>query len=152
MSSFRSHGSRWIPMLRITDEIQIDESELKWDFVRASGPGGQHVNKVSTAVILRFNAAASPAIDQQVENRLRRIAGRRMTADGQLIIKASRYRSQSQNRQDAVERLQQLIRQAAAKPKSRRKTRPTRSSVERRLAGKQRRSKIKNLRGRVRSE
>ena len=139
-------------MLRITDEIQIDESELKWDFVRASGPGGQHVNKVSTAVILRFNAAASPAIDQQVENRLRRIAGRRMTADGQLIIKASRYRSQSQNRQDAVERLQQLIRQAAAKPKSRRKTRPTRSSVERRLAGKQRRSKIKNLRGRVRSE
>lgn len=139
-------------MFRITDDIQIDENELQWHFVRASGPGGQHVNKVSTAVILRFNAAASPAIDKRIEKRLRQIAGRRMTADGQLIIRASRFRSQSQNRQDAIERLRHLIRRAAARPKQRRKTRPTRSSVERRLAGKQRRSKIKNLRGRVRPE
>ena len=139
-------------MFRITDDIQIDENELQWHFVRASGPGGQHVNKVSTAVILRFNAVASPAIDKRIEKRLRQIAGRRMTADGQLIIRASRFRSQSQNRQDAIERLRHLIRRAAARPKHRRKTRPTRSSVERRLAGKQRRSKIKNLRGRVRPE
>lgn len=139
-------------MLRITDDIQIDETELQWDFVRASGPGGQHVNKVATAVILRFDAAASPAIDKSVENRLRQIAGRRMTADGQLIIKAGRFRSQSQNRQDAIERLTNLIQKAAVRPKSRKKTRPTRSSVERRLAGKQHRSKIKHLRGRVKSD
>ena len=139
-------------MLKITDDIQIDENELQWDFVRASGPGGQHVNKVATAVILRFDAAASPAINKRVENRLRQIAGRRMTADGQLVIKAGRSRSQSQNRQDAIERLTNLIRQAAARPKLRKKTRPTRASVERRLSGKQHRSKIKKMRGRVPSD
>ena len=139
-------------MLRITEDIQIDETELKWDFVRASGPGGQHVNKVATAVILRFNAVASPAIDKRLETRLRQLAGRNMTADGELIIKARRFRSQAQNRQDAIERLKKLIQKAATKPKSRKKTRPTRSSVERRLAGKQHRSRIKNLRQRVETD
>ena len=139
-------------MLKITDHIQIEENELQWDFVRASGPGGQHVNKVATAVILRFDAAASPAINNRVENRLRQIAGRKMTADGQLVIKAGRFRSQSQNRQDAIERLTNLIRQAAARPKSRKKTRPTRASIERRLSGKQHRSRIKKMRGRVPSD
>jgi ribosome-associated protein len=138
-------------MLRITDDILIDENELQWDFVRASGPGGQHVNKVSTAVVLRFDAGASPSIDTRTKNRLRQIAGRKLTGDGQLVIRASRFRSQAQNRQDAIERLRHLIQRAAARPKPRRKTRPSRASVERRLATKQHRGKIKRLRGKVRS-
>jgi ribosome-associated protein len=138
-------------MLRMTDDILIDESELHWEFVRSSGPGGQHVNKVSTAVILRFDAAASPSIDNRVKKRLRQIAGRKMTADGKLIIRASRFRSQAQNRQDAIERLRNLIQRAAARPKPRRKTRPSRASIERRLAAKQHRSKIKRQREKVRS-
>jgi ribosome-associated protein len=138
-------------MLRITDDILIDENELQWDFVRASGPGGQHVNKVSTAVILRFDVSASPSIDTRTKNRLRQIAGRKMTTDGQLVIRASRFRSQAQNRQDAIERLRHLIQRAAARPKPRCKTRPSRASVERRLAAKQHRGRIKRLRGKVRS-
>jgi ribosome-associated protein len=133
-------------MVRISDDIQIDDRDLQWDFVRAAGPGGQHVNKVATAVILRFDAARSSALSQRTLKRLRQLAGRRMTSDGHLVIKANRFRSQSQNRQDALERLRRLIQRAAVQPKSRRKTRPTRSSIERRLTAKQHRGRIKQLR------
>lgn len=133
-------------MVRISDDIQIDDRDLQWDFVRAAGPGGQHVNKVATAVILRFDAARSSALSQRTLKRLRQLAGRRMTSDGHLVIKANRFRSQSQNRQDALERLRRLIQRAAVQPKSRQKTRPTRSSIERRLSAKQHRSRIKQLR------
>ena len=138
-------------MIPITADIQIDENELQWDFVRASGPGGQHVNKVATAVILRFNAGQSNVLSPEVRKRLAQLAGSKMTSDGFLVIKANRFRSQSHNRQDALDRLSRLIRQALVKPKSRRKTRPTRSSIERRLSSKQHRSKIKQQRGKVKS-
>ena len=143
------HGNRLILMIQITDDIIIDERELHWDFVRSSGPGGQNVNKVSTAVILRFNAAQSPALTPGIRDRLGRIAGRRMTSDGVLVIKAARFRSQSQNRDDALDRLRDLIQRAAVPPKKRRKTRPTRASVEKRLSTKQHRSRIKRQRGKV---
>lgn len=138
-------------MISITEDIHIDPRELHWDFVRASGPGGQHVNKVATAVVLRFNAGQSPALSRKVRARLRQLAGSRMTSDGVLVIKANRFRSQAQNRQDAMERLRSLVQRAAVKPKTRRKTRPTRSSIERRLSAKQHRSRIKQHRGKVES-
>ena len=136
-------------MIQITDAIQIDERELDWDFVRSSGPGGQNVNKVATTVVLRFSTARCPALSSHVRERLRQIAGRKMTSDGDIVIKAGRFRSQSQNREDAIERLVEMIRRAAVQPKKRRKTRPTRSSVEKRLSTKQRRSRIKQQRGKV---
>ena len=151
LPSGRPHGSYSIDMIRVNDDIQIDENELNWDFVRASGPGGQHVNKASTAAILRFDAAKSPFLSNRVRARLKKLAGRRMTAEGHLLIKADRFRSQLQNRQDAVERLCHLIRRAAVAPKRRRATKPTRTSVEKRLAGKKHRSRIKHLRGKIRS-
>ena len=139
-------------MLRITPDIAIDDSELDERFVRASGPGGQNVNKVATAVELRFDAGRSPAIADDVRERLRALAGSRMTADGVIVIDARRHRTQAGNREDARERLADLIRRAAHRPARRRKTRPTATSVEKRVQAKRERSAVKQRRGRVRDE
>ncbi|HNY65986.1 MAG TPA: alternative ribosome rescue aminoacyl-tRNA hydrolase ArfB [Deltaproteobacteria bacterium] len=135
-------------MISVTDQIFLDESELCWDFVRSSGPGGQNVNKVATAVQLRFDARSSPNLRPDVKARLTRIAGRRMTSEGVLIIIAQRFRSQEKNRQDALERLLALIREAAVPPRRRIKTAPTRASREERI----RRKKIEGLRKQRRSK
>ena len=132
--------------IEITDQISIDESELQMDFVQASGPGGQNVNKVASAVQLRFDAASSPSLPEEVRKRLTRLAGKRMTAEGILIIEASQYRSQERNRQEALERLVGLLREATKKPRVRRKTRPTAASKRKRLKSKRRRGEIKRLR------
>ena len=133
-------------MIRVTPAIALDEGEIAETFVRASGPGGQNVNKVSTAVELRFDAARSPALTEAVLARLRALAGRRMTAGGVIVIDAQRFRSREMNRTDALERLLELIRQAAVAPKRRRPTRPTLGSRERRLEGKEKRGRVKALR------
>jgi ribosome-associated protein len=132
-------------MIRIGD-IEIDERELEERFIRASGPGGQNVNKLSTAVQLRFDVRRSPSLPDGVRARLERLAGRRLTRDGVLVISAQRHRTQERNRADALDRLVELIEQAAVAPVPRRKTRPTKGSRERRLDGKKRRSNIKGLR------
>lgn len=133
-------------MIRVNAQIELDEREIQEDFVRASGPGGQNVNKVSTAVQLRFDVARSPSLPDPVRARLIALAGRRVTQDGVLIIEAERYRSQRRNRDDALERLIELIREACEVDKPRRPTRPTLASKKRRLDSKQRRGETKKLR------
>jgi ribosome-associated protein len=133
-------------MISVTTDIVIDEAEISMDFVRSSGPGGQNVNKVSTAVQLRFDVRNTPSLPVEIRERLIRQAGRRVTTEGVLIIQAARFRTQERNRQDAVDRLIELVRRAAEKPKHRVKTRPTLASKERQLTQKRRRGCIKKMR------
>jgi ribosome-associated protein len=133
-------------MIHVTSSISIDERELEERFIRASGPGGQNVNKLSTAVQLRFDVRHSPSLPAGVRARLERLAGSRLTRDGVLVITAQRHRTQERNRQDALDRLIELIRRAAVPPVPRRPTRPTAGSRERRLQLKKQRSNIKGLR------
>jgi ribosome-associated protein len=133
-------------MIEINHQISIAESELRFDFIRASGPGGQNVNKVSSAVQLRFDVANSPSLPEEVRQRLAHIAANRITKDGVLILEASQFRTQEQNRQEAIDRLVELLRRAAHKPKPRKRSHPTAASIERRLERKRRRSLQKRLR------
>jgi ribosome-associated protein len=132
-------------MLEITSAFQIDERELQIDFIRASGPGGQNVNKVATAVQLRFDVINS-SLPEEVKARLVHIAGKRITSEGILLIEAKRFRTQEQNREDAIKRFVELIRKSLVKPKARRKTKPTKASKEARLKAKKRRGDIKSMR------
>ncbi len=136
-------------MIRITDEIELDESEIEESFIRSSGPGGQNVNKVSSAVQLRFDARRSRSLPDAVAVRLMRLAGSKLTQDGVIVITAQRHRDQARNRADAIERLAELIRAAVPPPVPRRATKPTKASKERRLEGKSKRSGVKAMRGGV---
>ena len=133
-------------VIEITPNISIDEREIQEVFVRASGPGGQNVDKVATAVQLRFDVGKSPSLPPDLRQRLIRLAGRRITEDGVVIIEARRFRTQERNREDAMDRLVQLIRRAAEKPKPRRKTKPPLESKKRRLEAKRRRATTKRMR------
>ena len=136
-------------MIKITDTIAIAESELEYHFIRASGPGGQNVNKVAAAVQLRFNVHGSPSLPGDVRQRLARLAGKRVNDEGVLVIRAERFRSQERNRQDATERLGKMVRRASVPPRPRKPSAPSRASVERRLEAKRRRGQNKELRGPV---
>ncbi|MFC1919371.1 alternative ribosome rescue aminoacyl-tRNA hydrolase ArfB [Chloroflexota bacterium] len=136
-------------MIQVTDEITIDESEIQQDFIRSSGPGGQNVNKVATAVQVRFDVRNSRSLPEDVRERLTSLASKRMTEDGQIIIEAKRFRTQERNRHDGINRLVSLVRRAAEKPKSRIASMPTKASNQRRLEAKRRRAKAKNLRASV---
>jgi ribosome-associated protein len=133
-------------MIRITDQISIEESELEESFVRSSGPGGQNVNKLSTAVQLRFDVRHSPSLPNDVAVRLMRLAGKRMTKDGVLVIIAQNHRTQERNRAEARDRLAALIQQAAVAPIKRKATKPTKAARERRIESKKHRASIKGLR------
>ena len=137
-------------MIKVTDSISLHENEIQLDFIKASGPGGQNVNKVSSAVQLRFDAAGSSALSEEIRNRLKQISGRRMTAEGILIIEARRYRTQDRNREDAIDRLVTLIRKAAEKPRQRRRTKPPPAAKQKRLTAKRQRGEIKRRRRTVR--
>jgi ribosome-associated protein len=137
-------------MIQITTDISIDEKEIKMDFIRASGPGGQNVNKVSSAVQLRFDVYGSPSLPDDVRKRLTLLSGNRINEDGILIIDARRFRTQNRNRQDAIDRLIDLIEKSTIKPKRRLKTKPSVASKRRILEDKRRRSKRKRMRGPVR--
>lgn len=130
-------------MIQVTPELTIDEDDIQFDFIRGSGPGGQHVNKVASAVQLRFDTSNLP---QTVKFRLIQVAGRRLTNDGILIINSRRYRHQEANRQEALSRLVELVQEAAKAPKTRKKTKPGTVAKQRRLASKRRRSETKRLR------
>jgi len=133
-------------MIRVTAHISIDEREIEESFVRASGPGGQNVNKLATAVQLRFDVRGSPSLPAEVRARLERLAGARLTREGVLVISAQRHRTQARNREDALDRLIELIRRAAIAPRPRRPTKPSRASRERRVEAKKRRAGVKRLR------
>ncbi len=133
-------------MIRVTEWIQIPEEEITVNFVKASGPGGQNVNKVATAVQLRFDVANSPSLPEYVRKRLMITAGSRLTSEGVLVIDARRHRTQARNRKDALERLLDLIRKTAETPRERRRTKPTAASRRRRLENKRNRGMLKNLR------
>jgi ribosome-associated protein len=139
-------------MIPVTDRIAIGEDELEVRHARASGPGGQHVNKTSTAIELRFDARRSPSLPEDVRERLERLAGSRLTLDGVIVLFAQGSRSQEMNRQEAIERLIDLIRRAAVRPRTRKATRPTYASKLRRLEGKSTRSGVKALRSTPREE
>ena len=132
-------------MIEITPSIQIDERELQIDFIRSSGPGGQNVNKVATAVQLRFDVSAS-TLPEDVRARLLHLAGKRATSEGALVIEAKRFRTQEQNREDAIQRFVELVRKALLKPRARKKTKPTQASKEERIKEKKRRGEIKKMR------
>jgi ribosome-associated protein len=134
-------------MIEITDTIGLDEDELEFSFIRASGPGGQNVNKVSSAVQMRFDARRSPSLPNEVSIRLQKLAGARLTQDGVIVITAARHRTQERNRADAIGRLVEMIAKAAVEPVKRRPTRPTKASRQRRLEGKALRGGVKALRG-----
>jgi ribosome-associated protein len=133
-------------MIRITSHIALDESEIVEHFIRASGPGGQNVNKVASAVQLRFDVDASPALDAETRRRLRMLAGRRLSREGVIVITAERFRTRERNRADALERLAQLIRRAAERPKPRRPTKATAAAKAKRRENKARRGQLKRLR------
>lgn len=133
-------------MYKITPTLQIDESELQFEYIRASGPGGQNVNKVATAVQLRFNALNSPALASGIKGRLIQLTGKRVNAEGILVIEARRFRTQEANREDAIRRFTELVRKALVPPKPRRKTNPTAVSKEKRLKEKKQRGEIKKNR------
>jgi ribosome-associated protein len=133
-------------MIRVTSHISIDEREIEESFVRASGPGGQNVNKLATAVQLRFNVRSSPSLPAEVRQRLERLAGARLTRDGVLVITAQSHRTQGRNRHDALDRLIDLIRRAAIAPRLRRPTKPPKASRERRVEAKKHRAGLKRLR------
>jgi ribosome-associated protein len=134
-------------MIEVTPALSIDEDEIEVRHARASGPGGQHVNKTSTAIELRFDARGSPSLPEDVRERLQKLAGSRLTQDGVIILFAQGSRSQEMNRQDAIARLVELIQQASVRPKRRKPTKPTYGSKLRRLAGKSSRSGVKAMRG-----
>ena len=138
--------------LQITADVSLPDQDLSWSFVRASGPGGQNVNKVATAAQLRFDLAGTMSLDAAVKQRLRSLAGRRVTEDGALIIMARNQRTQESNRREALQRLADLVQRALVAPKARKATRPTRAARQRRLETKTQRRTTKQLRGRVRWE
>jgi ribosome-associated protein len=130
-------------MLEITAHLRIPDDELSWSYVRAGGPGGQNVNKVASKAVLRWNVAASPSLSEDIKARLRARQANRITADGEMVLSSQRHRDQERNRQDCLDKLREMIAEAAKRPKTRRRTKPTRGSKERRLQAKKRRAATK---------